>query len=102
MTIVLQHKFWGLKIYEDYFEVGLTFNQIPSTLVIPFKAIVGFVDPSVEFALHFEYETDEFEDKLDDDINNETPELSNTDEKDSSKAQDGNTESAPETKEETA
>ena len=63
---------------------------------------VGFVDPSVEFALHFEYETDEFEDKLDDDINNETPELSNTDEKDSSKAQDGNTESAPETKEETA
>ncbi|RMB11752.1 SspB family protein [Eilatimonas milleporae] len=53
MTIVLQHKFWGLKVLEDRFEVGLSFNQKPEHLVIPFEAIVGFVDPSVQFALQF-------------------------------------------------
>lgn len=54
MTIVLQHKFWGLKVHADRFEVGLSFNQRPEHLVIPYDAIVGFVDPSVQFALQFE------------------------------------------------
>ncbi len=58
MTIVLQHKFWGLKVSEEQFEVGLSFNQQPAQLVIPFDAIVGFVDPSVQFALQFHEETD--------------------------------------------
>ncbi len=59
MTIVLQHKFWGLKIHEDYFEIGLSFNQQPELLEIPFSAVVGFVDPSVQFALQFhDSETD--------------------------------------------
>lgn len=53
MTIVLQHKFWGLTIHEDRFEIGLSFNQKPEHLEIPFDAIVGFVDPSVQFALQF-------------------------------------------------
>ncbi len=53
MTIVLQHKFWGLKVEDTYFEVGLSFNHNPELLVIPFEAIVGFVDPSVQFALQF-------------------------------------------------
>jgi len=59
MTIVLQHKFWGLKIHDDYFEVGLSFNQKPEHLVIPFEAIVGFVDPSVQFALQFHEESED-------------------------------------------
>ncbi|MGF1606363.1 MAG: SspB family protein [Rhodothalassiaceae bacterium] len=54
MTVVLQHKFWDLTVYEDRFKVGLSFNQQPETLVIPFSAIVGFVDPSVQFALQFQ------------------------------------------------
>jgi uncharacterized protein len=54
MTIVLQNKFWGLKVSEEGFEVGLTFNQIGSTLYIPFAAITAFVDPAVEFALQFQ------------------------------------------------
>lgn len=58
MTIVLQHKFWGLEIYDDRFEIGLSFNQKPEHLVIPFDAIVGFVDPSVQFALQFHDESD--------------------------------------------
>lgn len=58
MTIVLQHKFWGLKVEDDYFEVGLSFNQNPEMLVVPFDAIVGFVDPSVQFALQFHDDQD--------------------------------------------
>ncbi|WP_228243500.1 SspB family protein [Porphyrobacter sp. GA68] len=54
MTIVLQNKFWDLKVSEDQFTVGLSFNQIPSTLVIPFAAVTQFVDPAVDFGLHFQ------------------------------------------------
>ena len=58
MTIVLQHKFWGLEVHDEYFEIGLSFNQKPEHLIIPFAAIVGFVDPSVQFALQFHDEAD--------------------------------------------
>ncbi|ODT90160.1 MAG: hypothetical protein ABS86_04220 [Sphingobium sp. SCN 64-10] len=54
MTIVLQHKFWDLKIAEDHFEVSLTFNQVPAHLVIPFAALRFFVDPAVNFSLEFQ------------------------------------------------
>ena len=61
MTIVLQHKFWGLAVHEDRFEIGLSFNQKPEHLEIPFDAIVGFVDPSVQFALQFHDDQDSAE-----------------------------------------
>lgn len=54
MTIVLQNKFWDLSVEEDRFSVGLSFNQIPAKLVIPFAAITAFVDPAVEFGLQFQ------------------------------------------------
>ena len=54
MTIVLQHRFWDLKVDEERFSVGLSFNQIPSMLVIPFAAITGFHDPAVNFELRFQ------------------------------------------------
>lgn len=54
MTIVVQHRFWGLEVYDDYFAIGLSFNHKPERLVIPFDAIIGFVDPSVQFALQFQ------------------------------------------------
>ncbi len=53
MTIILQNQFWGLKVGEDEFEVGLTFQKMPTTLVIPFAALTAFVDPSVQFGLQF-------------------------------------------------
>ena len=62
MTIVLQHKYWGLKVEEDHFMVGLSFNQKPEHLRIPFAAVVGFVDPSVQFALQF-HDDAEFDDE---------------------------------------
>ncbi len=58
MTIVLQNKFWDLKVFEERFEVGLSFNQIPARLVIPFAAVTGFVDPAVNFALQFQAQGD--------------------------------------------
>lgn len=56
MTIVMQHQFWGLEVNEKEFEVGLTFNKIPERLKIPFSAIKGFFDPSVQFGLQFPIE----------------------------------------------
>ncbi len=54
MTIVLQNKFWDLKVDEAGFTVGLSFNQIPAKLDIPFSAITAFVDPAVDFGLQFQ------------------------------------------------
>jgi len=54
MTIVLQHQFWDLKVSGEGFEVGLSFGGVPERLVVPFDAITGFRDPSVQFALQFE------------------------------------------------
>jgi hypothetical protein len=54
MTIVLQHQFWDLVITEIGFEVGLSFGGIPERLAVPFAAIKGFFDPSVQFGLQFE------------------------------------------------
>lgn len=54
MTIVIQHRFWDLTVDDERFSVGLSFNQIPSLLVIPFSAITGFHDPAVNFELRFQ------------------------------------------------
>jgi hypothetical protein len=54
MTIVLQNKFWDLKVADDGFSVGLSFNQIPAKLSIPYAAITAFVDPAVDFGLQFQ------------------------------------------------
>ncbi|MDJ0979759.1 MAG: ClpXP protease specificity-enhancing factor SspB [Erythrobacter sp.] len=54
MTIVLQNKFWDLEVRKEGFSVGLSFNQIPAKLDIPFAAITAFVDPAVDFGLQFQ------------------------------------------------
>lgn len=54
MTIILQHQFWDLVVTEDRFEVGLSFGGTPERLIVPFGAIKGFFDPSVQFGLQFE------------------------------------------------
>jgi len=59
MTIVMQNKFWDLKVGADGFEVSLTFSGVPAHLIVPFGAITGFHDPAVDFALQFQaQETD--------------------------------------------
>jgi uncharacterized protein len=54
MTVVLQHQFWDLGVTEHAFEVGLSFSGVPERLLVPFDAITGFFDPSVQFGLKFE------------------------------------------------
>ena len=54
MTIVLQHQYENLIVKDDRFEVQLSFDNIPERLVIPFNAVKGFLDPSVQFGLQFE------------------------------------------------
>ena len=54
MTIILQHQFEDLKVTDHGFEVGLSFKGIPELLLIPFDAMSGFSDPSVQFSLKFE------------------------------------------------
>jgi uncharacterized protein len=53
MTIVIQHRFWDLKVEDDGFTVGLSFGGVPATLQVPFAAVTQFHDPAVEFALTF-------------------------------------------------
>ena len=54
MTIVIQHRFWDLKVEPDFFGVGLSFGGVPSTLRVPFAAVTDFVDPAVDFSLKFQ------------------------------------------------
>jgi hypothetical protein len=54
MTVVLQHQFWDLVVTDDGFEVGMSFGGVPERVTVPFGAIKGFFDPSVQFGLQFE------------------------------------------------
>ena len=54
MTIVIQHRFWDLKVEDDAFSVGLSFSGVPATLRVPFAAVTDFVDPAVDFSLKFQ------------------------------------------------
>ena len=49
-----QHQFWDLSVTDHAFEVGLSFGGVPERLLIPFAAIKGFFDPSVQFGLQFD------------------------------------------------
>ncbi len=53
MMIVLQHRFWDLKVSEHGFEVKLAFDGIPERLAVPFTAMRVFLDPSVRYSLQF-------------------------------------------------
>ncbi|WP_108792003.1 ClpXP protease specificity-enhancing factor SspB [Erythrobacter sp. Alg231-14] len=71
MTIVLQNKFWELEVRDDGFSVGLTFNQIPAKLEIPYAAITAFVDPAVDFGLQFQASATEMAPEEHDDAEND-------------------------------
>jgi uncharacterized protein len=59
ITIVIQHWFDNLAVDDDGFSITLSFGNQPEPLYIPFDAITTFVDPSVEFGLKFESQTDD-------------------------------------------
>ena len=59
MTIVIQFQYWDLKVTDTGFEVGLSFSDVPEKLEIPFSAVRGFYDPSVNFELEFDVKAEE-------------------------------------------
>ncbi len=58
MTIVIQFQYWDLKVTETGFEIGLSFSDVPEKLEVPFSAVRGFYDPSVNFELEFDVKTE--------------------------------------------
>ena len=84
MTIVIQHRFWDLKVEEENFTVGLSFGGVPATLHVPFAAVTSFHDPAVEFALTFQANSDEAPHEEHEEAENDRP-----DEPGTEKADDG-------------
>jgi hypothetical protein len=74
MTIVLQNKFWDLSVGDEGFSVGLSFNQIPTMLTVPYSAITQFVDPAVDFGLQFQAVVEDMAPQLADPAGNDEPE----------------------------
>ena len=73
MTIVIQHRFWDLKVEDDAFSVGLSFGGVPSTLRVPFAAVTDFVDPAVDFSLKFQSNANEVLPEEHDEAENDEP-----------------------------
>ena len=53
MRIVLEHQFKNLEISDEEIKVDLAFGGVYSTVIIPFKSLISFVDPDCQMALHF-------------------------------------------------
>ncbi|MEP2782765.1 MAG: ClpXP protease specificity-enhancing factor SspB [Pseudoruegeria sp.] len=68
MTVVMQHWFDNLDVGDNGFGITLNFGDQPEPLYIPYDAIQTFVDPSVEFGLRFETQSDEDEEEFDLDL----------------------------------
>ena len=51
MMIVIQYEFTNLKVFENNFEISLSFDDIKANLSIPYKAILSFADPYANFSL---------------------------------------------------
>ena len=73
MTIVIQHRFWDLKVDDEGFSVGLSFGGVPATLAVPFAAVTAFHDPAVEFSLTFQANAAEDEVDEHDEAENDVP-----------------------------
>jgi uncharacterized protein len=86
MTIVIQHRFWDLKVEDESFTVGLSFGGVPATLHVPFAAVTQFHDPAVEFALTFHADATEVPQEEHEQAENDAPETQAADE---AKREDG-------------
>ena len=66
MTIAIQFQFKSMLVELEHFRIVLFFSGKPETLVIPYRAITSFADPSMNFSLKFnvEYAEEELHDVL--------------------------------------
>ena len=83
ITVVMQHWYDDLEVRDDGFSVTLNFGDTPEHLVIPYEAILTFVDPSVEFGLRFETNEE------DEDTDEQKPTVSKESNKDDTKKETG-------------
>tara|TARA_B100000242_G_scaffold28043_1_gene16970 strand:+ start:102 stop:566 length:465 start_codon:yes stop_codon:yes gene_type:complete len=83
ITVVMQHWYDDLEVKDDGFSVTLNFGDTPEHLVIPYEAILTFVDPSVEFGLRFETNEE------DEDTDEQKPTISKESIKDDTKKETG-------------
>ena len=83
ITVVMQHWYDDLEVKDDGFSVTLNFGDTPEHLVIPYEAILSFVDPSVEFGLRFETNEE------DEDTDEQKPTVSKESNKDDTKKETG-------------
>lgn len=83
ITVVMQHWYDDLEVKDDGFSVTLNFGDTPEHLVIPYEAILTFVDPSVEFGLRFETNEE------DEDTDEQKPTVSEESNKDDTKKETG-------------
>lgn len=51
MTIVIQNEYWSFEIKKNYFNIGLSFDDIKTNLEIPFDSVISFADPYANFGL---------------------------------------------------
>ena len=83
ITVVMQHWYDDLEVKDDGFSITLNFGDTPEHLVIPYEAILTFVDPSVEFGLRFETNEE------DEDTDEQKPTVSEESNKDDTKKETG-------------
>lgn len=57
ISLVLQHQFSNLKVGSTAFQVELSFGGVPTTLSIPYEALIVFADPAHDFALPLQSKT---------------------------------------------
>ncbi len=63
MTVVIQYQYKNLVVEKDHFKVALSFSGKYEKLVVPYKAITSFADPSMNFGLRFSVNYSEFEEE---------------------------------------
>ena len=68
IRLLLQNWFEDLTVAADRFAVTLSFNNQAQRLVVPFEAVISFVDPSVDFGLKLDPIAAEDDDVEDEDI----------------------------------
>ena len=61
MTIALQYQYKSLAVEQDNFKVSLSFDGKYEKLVVPYKSVTSFADPSMNFGLKFSVSYDDVE-----------------------------------------
>lgn len=61
MTIAIQYQYENLVVERDHFQVSLSFDGKLEKLVVPYKSVTSFSDPSMNFGLKFSVSHEDFE-----------------------------------------